>query len=958
MIEDLRDWHLSLSEQFEKLRDQQVKGMVFALEHGLGAADIEKLKADVRAASRDLEARDRYWLPWVVYATEFGYGYSGEEYWQTFQAETPNWYGFDREWLRGVFKKFANWFSGAVPAGRWADQFTIICWPITHAILPRDLQVDLAHALHDARRSLTPEVLDDPHALGLLVEGRASSCSARFQQFATQRQLVGTIGSALIRQDVGGDNLIYPATLSRITGDLQKAHDAREWLGRARQAARGINVQRGGSGPPQPGPQARDERAITRAAVVRETGADLSPRLRVRLGKDGWELWLLVPEMRPLAATSASISKILEDTRVFVAGFEGSKRPRGSLLDGFSVELSQWPGSSQPVLTLERSSPMLDYLVSAEATLPKMELMLFKLGSENEGVLLSYPNVRQRRRYLVLKKEVITSPILRLAPLRCKGLWAYTLEVPQDLTRRDIQSLRSAGLRDILDVSILPVGKVPAGWDTEGDSVWLAEEHPRFAITCGFPAEVSLSLGDHYIESTCESGKPLFVELPALQIGEHLLEVRVASEELRRVETFPVDLIVREARSHASNVASPLRLTSDPPSPTMEELWQGRASLTLRGPIGTQVLTLVEVVTSERHVTRKFPSQLPIEADGWARIMSRLRKYDSVARAYDEARAMKVRFDTGLLGSRELEAFPEFLPLKWVTKAQGDVSVLRLIDQIGASKLLVRYYSFDTPDRGAVKDLDRAGELSDPAPGLYVASSPEATAGVIAAVPTRFHSTGDIHVTPRLTRIGMEKGTRGVVNLIRHIERWDCATVPGSVLAQIWRQRVLTVLEGELFRHLCGVSWSRRAPLEPWSFTTSELRSLATEVSGTETALSRQLLSSYEQILSLPLDQRVQAFGSMMGCQGKPPAGYRETSGKDEFESLDEFWLPEFVMRLTSEPHRIYGWAGRFGSWGLEQCFRRVGAVRAARFLVHALDCMEITPEIGMFKLHANWGWK
>jgi hypothetical protein len=36
-----------------------------------------------------------------VYATEFGYGYAGEEYWQTFQAETPNWSG-ERDWLRDL----------------------------------------------------------------------------------------------------------------------------------------------------------------------------------------------------------------------------------------------------------------------------------------------------------------------------------------------------------------------------------------------------------------------------------------------------------------------------------------------------------------------------------------------------------------------------------------------------------------------------------------------------------------------------------------------------------------------------------------------------------------------------------------------------------------------------------------------------------------------------------------
>src|SRR3712207_7713201 len=50
---------------------------------------------------------------------------------------------------------FKRQFAGATPSGRWAEHFSIIAWPITHAILPRDLQQQLARILYDLRHSFS-----------------------------------------------------------------------------------------------------------------------------------------------------------------------------------------------------------------------------------------------------------------------------------------------------------------------------------------------------------------------------------------------------------------------------------------------------------------------------------------------------------------------------------------------------------------------------------------------------------------------------------------------------------------------------------------------------------------------------------------------------------------------------------------------------------------------------------
>ena len=114
-----------------------------------------------RPPSRD------HWLVWVVYSAELGYRYAGDEYWQTFEQETPRWtVNGDRYRVREFYRRLEREFGGAVPSGRWAEHFSIICWPITHAILPKDLQVQLARTLYEARYMFSEDVLGSPGAVG------------------------------------------------------------------------------------------------------------------------------------------------------------------------------------------------------------------------------------------------------------------------------------------------------------------------------------------------------------------------------------------------------------------------------------------------------------------------------------------------------------------------------------------------------------------------------------------------------------------------------------------------------------------------------------------------------------------------------------------------------------------------------------------------------------------------
>ena len=132
------------------------------------------------------------------------YGYDGHEYWVSFEQNTPLWHERGRPgYLQSYFSKFqkaAGWFRN-------------IAWPITHAILPRYLQLQFARALYDARLQFAR--MQNP--IGSCRQAHAWYASSRFQEFLEQEELAGRIVLALLEQrTVQGQSPIYAPTLARI----------------------------------------------------------------------------------------------------------------------------------------------------------------------------------------------------------------------------------------------------------------------------------------------------------------------------------------------------------------------------------------------------------------------------------------------------------------------------------------------------------------------------------------------------------------------------------------------------------------------------------------------------------------------------------------------------------------------------------------------------------------------
>ena len=89
----LDEWQQRLESHFEQLAAARAYSdfPLFALEHGLTEDEFDEITHLLHAQLTDGWRLGRHWLVWVVYATELGYDYDGDEYWLSFEQRTPLW---------------------------------------------------------------------------------------------------------------------------------------------------------------------------------------------------------------------------------------------------------------------------------------------------------------------------------------------------------------------------------------------------------------------------------------------------------------------------------------------------------------------------------------------------------------------------------------------------------------------------------------------------------------------------------------------------------------------------------------------------------------------------------------------------------------------------------------------------------------------------------------------------
>lgn len=982
----LADWEARLREHFEELRRRRTLTRgdkpIFALEHGLRPEEVAQLAADIRSdvaqAPPDKNAR----LAWVVYAAELGYQYSGDEYWQSFEEQTPGWRFFgDRQWLRDCYRRFQKDYGGAEPKGPWAKHFSIICWPITHAILPRDLQRQLAQIVYDHRYSLSADLFEAPEKLGEFIRARSWSASSRFQQLVEDPPLVGQIAAALLLQGkFGTSGLIDGLTLQRIGNDLDGERRSREWLRRARGVAEERARVRGftTSNWRQPGGDPAAARTALENARAEVSTLGIEPRLLLRPKVEGgqWEVFLEVPDLTHLLSRYPETREVLTGSRCVVAGSTGRPLARGSCLHGVQhVRLTRWPEVGEVLLKFETDNSHLEYLLRTECLLRPGPLWVFRIASDGLAYELLGQRLRPGHRYIAVRTgSPLVSSRLAAIDLDCLNVHAALIDVPPTTDRDWEDALSRMGLGLAKTIEAWPSGLDALAWDGEGHGEWFVSERPCLAIRVDHKLDALVAVLDgHRLEidlSAANATEAIFVELPELAAGHHTMRLSARARSSSETESIgELDVVMRVRETPAWLGVSPhgpLIVDVEPATPSLEQFWDGHVEVSVRGPEGRLVKCSVTLSDKGANGSPKQIQSLslPITPDRWREHFDKHVKRGDLLRAYETAETCLIRFDGDDLGTFEIKCERTFTPLRWVVRRSGQRHSARIIDDTGDPEPLhVVRVAFETPTieeplgNDPLYDVPLAG-------GLYVARRNRDAAAVIISPSVQGGGLQALRCVPRIAPRG--RSVEDILCLIGLTRMWARARTPGNVLAMGWRRDVIRALTREIFRILGGDAWAAAESIADGNREAFDQLKRAVSKKPDERNIAAGLSLVSNELAQKPCDQRVRrlahtitnfrliphAFGALVLTTGGTVLRGRPANDQDPL------WLSELALRLASSPSEVEDWAEPQAlTDGLTKLLEIPTIARAARFLVLAID-HQLDVQSSQRDAYTTWRWE
>jgi len=976
---ELNNYETRLKHHFSTLHNHRssvgVERPIFALEHGLNELETSVLESALRTHIKSQRPSKDHSLSWIVYSSEIGYRYSGDEYWQTFERETPGWNeNENRHWLRRQFQNFQKEFGGAVPTGVWAEHFSIICWPITHAILPKDLQRQLARILYELRNSLSGEILESPKLLGELIASRSWNATSRFQNLTQETLLLGQIATALLLQgEPDKKNLIFATTLARIREDLEQVQTAREWLRSARQTARERTRVKGLVSLNQSlKPVNFKDLEVARSEVFK---LGIEPRLVLRsidTSGDSWDVLLELPNFSHLPLRFSLIGSILTGSRCSVAGNSDRPLARGRLLYGTTrVPLKQWPKAQEVLLQFEPSDPQIDYLLRTECLLRPNVKWLFRIASDGLAYECRNLRVRPGQQYILISQSKSERVGINERPivLSCEGIHGTFIELPSALDTKWEETLRSLGLQQSKTVQVWPAGLAAASWDGDGNAEWLASERPCVSILTDHPvASLHIKMDDDVIPAlelkTIVPGQPVYLMLPQFPVGHHRMFVSAKSldGDITTLGTLEMVIRVRERRPWSPGSLStqgPLLFESDPPVPSLEDLWEGKVDFTLRGPHDRKVKCLVSLFEREAEkaiISTVLPGiELPLTPKIWhTHFQKHFQNVKKFREVYDISHYCSLKFDVEELGSVSVNCERDFTPLRWSLRRKQNRFVLRLLDDSGAiTSPEVFRIAFETPC--LEESLPYSSQYQVPASGgMYVSRTGQFSSALI--VPPVVHGFGDLRYVPCI-----KKRCRNLPNtthIIKIADLWSRAKLTGNILARTRQRLVVEALICEVFRLICGDNWEKAETKtkENSSNDTVAIQTLAQSLSPntSNNSLGDTLLNCVQEIAWEPGKSSVELLVSITSSYRLIDKDIPNSSFTENIDPIR--WFAEFALRLASNPGHIEVWAGQYLQFGVQHLMDKPILARTARFLVIATNHY-LHKQLDPPELYAVWKW-
>jgi len=815
LADRLKSLHDRLDDHYRQLSENRgsLKGQppIFALEHSLAELEVDDLKKAVRTAIAD-RFQSKYWknswLPFVVYATEIGYEYVGDEYWSTFQGETPGWLEHgDRGRIRDWFKRFAESYGGAIPEGAFARNFTIISWPITHAVLPIYLQRNLARLLFDYRAGITAALLREPDALGASLAAHASGYTERFRLFTENTSLLGHIAVSLLQGEDEESPYLLKSTLLRLVEGLEQEREAKEWLRGARRAA--SNARTRGFLPTDQSIGG----ASSRIRLLKPT----DPKLVIRLSETGWRLYAQLPNLTSLASRLPSVYSELQARRARIEGAENHLIARGGLARlGPEVRLTSWPDPNKPFIQLEDGDDRANQILQEQSMITRGPIWLFRKRGPGFAVEIRGRHVRPGGTYYIAHSGAWEAPGYEWAKIvktEVAGATLVRLRLPQTLSAEETGALVESGISVASKVTIQPVGFPIRAWDGEGTAEWLAGEPVLIGICVEeAPSSLLLEVAGRLRELLWPDAEQfLFLSLDDLPAGAHRLRVELRNEQKQPLTQGEFSIEVRDPSSSIAEagVGEGIRILTAPPSPTMRELWEPGA-VTIAGPIGLTANLRVRF-RDERYVEFESVSRnvvLPVGESEWVDVAESLRKAKDFSRAYEEAESVVLTVSHSGVEFSPVVADRGFQPLRWKLRTRQKGSFIRLIDRTDRGDTKLELFSVETPLNPTPLPLQ--DELPVPAAGgllrARVGEESEVNATVVLPV-----SEFDVLLSGSNAQPDVQIGPRTTVEFTRLIDGyrlWATAESPGHPFSEYQRDAVLTAIGRAFYKSVAGSKWS------------------------------------------------------------------------------------------------------------------------------------------------------
>ena len=868
--EFLEECQRALEAHFKALADARAVDElpVYAIEHGLNAETLSKVASGLKRRVAMDERLSTHWLLWVVYAAELGYDYDGEEYWPSFEQRTPRWrlQADRRGMLRQWFLRFRRLFRGAVPTGPWATQFSIISWPITHAILPKDLQVQLAKLIYDERYLIGEFIEAPPEEVGKLIAASACEASARLRNFLEQLELAGRLVLGLL--GAGGQSgscWLQPETIQRILVDLERHSRAKAWLQEAKSTVQ-LAKTRLASGTRLPsGPRI----AVGSVATNDEKVAlkSVTPQfLLLQEGNERWTAVIEIPSFRAIAAVNPRFATILRTSRAKVQGTTAGWSAPGWLLYGpHRKKLAQWPPHSEALVKLESADAALEYLLYSECRIESAQCWLFRVRSDGVATETLSRAVYPDTEYILLyRTSDITEAPFPSAHVDCDGISALSVSVTSQTSADALHFLSKVGVRVERRLRIWPVGTPPRRWSADGTAVWLRGETPVLALSHdGDCQSLTMTLvGQPPVTVGPVAAKDvIFFGLKDLPIGSHTLNVTARynadhSGGGQKVLTSNVALsiLIRAPQgwvpgdiSHRGFIVS-----CDQVEPTLDALMAGHLSISIAGPRGRDVKCSLELLDSSGAVlstesigTVSLPAK---RADFDTRLHGHLEGIEDPLH-YSTASQSRLVFDGSDLGVFRLALKHSALPLRWCVK-KGKTLELRLVnDGDDAPPTDVAFYPFERADLPIDIEFRQTDSGLRPQGngGLYVASCGELRACIVASVWKKAGLEG-LAIHPRFAAGLAEPGA--LARLLKNLRDWQGAMAFGP-LANQRRNIVVSDLQSHLFEWLCGRRWaSLERQIHDEGLTTELRSSLEEEVVHKKVSFGIALSNGWTEIIT------------------------------------------------------------------------------------------------------------